>query len=168
MSTNFMLVLGVALIGMGIILFILEQFVPASGLLGVCAAVSFVAGIVLVFQVDTRLGLISAIVVVALIPVMLIIGLYYWPQSPMAQFLMLRGKEPGLYAQQGVAGGDAAADRAHLVGLHGEALTDLKPGGFCKIDGKRIECLSDGAFIPAGSTIRVTAVDGMQTKVRET
>lgn len=167
MSSNFMLILGIALLGLGVILFILEQILPASGLLGICAAVSFVTGTVFMFQIDTRLGLATAIIVVALIPVMLIIGLNYWPQSPMVHFLMLRGKEPGMYAQQGVAGADAAADRAHLVGLQGESLTDLKPGGFCKIEGKRIECLSEAGFIPAGTPIRVTSVDGMQTKVRE-
>jgi membrane-bound ClpP family serine protease len=167
MSNDLMIALGVALIGLGIILFVLEQILPASGVLGVSAAVSFVIGVVFMFKVNTQLGLVSAIIVIALIPVMLIIGLNYWPQSPMVQFLMLQSAEPGQHAQQGTAGGDAAAQRAHLIGLKGQALTDLKPGGFCKIDGKRTECLSESGFIKAGTSIQVTAVDGMQTKVRE-
>ncbi len=167
MTSDFMIILGVLLIGLGIIFFVLEQFLPTSGLLAICAAFCLITGVVFMFKVNTQLGLVSAIVVVALIPVMLTIGLYYWPQSPMAQFMALHTKEPGMHAQQGTAGGDAAAEREYLIGLQGQALTDLKPGGFCKIDGKRIECLSESGFISAGTPIRVTAVDGMQTKVQE-
>jgi membrane protein implicated in regulation of membrane protease activity len=38
--------------------------------------------------------------------------------------------------------------------------------GLIEIDGQRVEALAQSSFIPAGSKVRVSAVEGAQIKVR--
>ena len=49
----------------------------------------------------------------------------------------------------------SATPARKLVGATGTALTALRPSGVVKINGKRIDVISDGGFIEAGEQIRV-------------
>ncbi|HYE96985.1 MAG TPA: NfeD family protein [Rubricoccaceae bacterium] len=49
--------------------------------------------------------------------------------------------------------------RARLIGQVGVALSPLRPTGVAEIGGERVEVRTEGAFIAAGSRIRVVAMD---------
>lgn len=49
--------------------------------------------------------------------------------------------------------------RARYLGKKGVAMTPLRPTGIAEIDGERIEVVTEGEFIAAGSLIRVVAMD---------
>lgn len=49
--------------------------------------------------------------------------------------------------------------RARYLGKKGVAMTPLRPTGVAEIDGERIEVVTEGEFIAAGSLIRVVAMD---------
>jgi membrane-bound serine protease (ClpP class) len=53
-----------------------------------------------------------------------------------------------------------------LAGLSGQAVTPLRPSGVILIEGKRIDALTDGEFIEAGSSISVVRAHGMGVLVR--
>lgn len=150
-----------------IVLILIEFFIPSGGLIGLGAAVAAVAGIVLLFQVNTWLGLIGAIVCVAALPFIIAAGLKIFPNTPVYRWLVLANAPARAADARSIERGcaDGSADRA-LVGQEGEALTDLRPVGTCLIAGRRRECLAEGGVIPAGSRVRVTLADGMQVKVR--
>jgi membrane-bound serine protease (ClpP class) len=57
------------------------------------------------------------------------------------------------------------SDRQWL-GRTGAALSPLRPAGIAEIDGARVDVVSDGGFIDAGSPIEVTRVDGNRIVVR--
>ena len=61
---------------------------------------------------------------------------------------------------------DRTASRARLIGREGVALSPLRPTGVAEIEGERVEVCSDGAFIAAGSAIRVVAIDRTRFLVR--
>ena len=67
---------------------------------------------------------------------------------------------------------DADADavehdsRARMLGKKGTALTPLRPGGVAEIDGARVEVETEGAFVAAGSRVRVVAMDRRRYIVR--
>lgn len=67
---------------------------------------------------------------------------------------------------------DADADavehesRARLLGKTGTALTPLRPGGVADVDGARVEVETEGAYVAAGSHIRVVALDRRRILVR--
>jgi membrane-bound serine protease (ClpP class) len=60
----------------------------------------------------------------------------------------------------------AESDRS-FVGRTGTAVSPLRPAGIADIEGSRVDVVSDGAFIEAGSAIEVTRVDGNRIVVRK-
>jgi len=60
----------------------------------------------------------------------------------------------------------APLDQKKLVGLEGKAITTLRPSGAAEIDGRRIDVVSEGAFIPLGEKIVVDRVEGVRVIVR--
>ncbi|MFQ5570694.1 MAG: NfeD family protein [Rhodothermales bacterium] len=49
--------------------------------------------------------------------------------------------------------------RARYLGKTGVAITPLRPTGVIEVDGERIEVVTEGEFIAAGSAVRVVAMD---------
>jgi membrane-bound serine protease (ClpP class) len=60
----------------------------------------------------------------------------------------------------------AAANDRHWVGRTGTSLSPLHPAGIADIEGSRLDVVSDGDFIDAGSTVEITRVDGNRIVVR--
>ena len=56
--------------------------------------------------------------------------------------------------------------RARYLGKEGVATTPLRPTGVAEIDGERIEVVTEGEFIAAGSLLRVVAMDRRRYFVR--
>jgi membrane-bound serine protease (ClpP class) len=58
------------------------------------------------------------------------------------------------------AGYLSAPVRRELVGVEGVALTDLRPSGTGSFGEERIDVVSDGAYVPAGTPIRIVRAEG--------
>ena len=54
----------------------------------------------------------------------------------------------------------------NLVGRTGRVVTPLRPVGMCELDGRRIECIAESAFVPKDKEIKVVRVEGTQVTVR--
>ena len=67
----------------------------------------------------------------------------------------------------GVQGPDyvASGDHRSLVGRTGIATSYLRPAGVATVDGQRVDVLTEGDFVPAGSTVRVSRVEGARVFV---
>ena len=65
------------------------------------------------------------------------------------------------------AAGTLSEQPRSLVGQEGTALTGLRPAGKAKINGRLIDVVSDGPFIPQDRRIEVVAVSGNRVVVRE-
>lgn len=53
-----------------------------------------------------------------------------------------------------------------LVGSFGTAVSDLRPGGIVEIDGHRVDVITSGEFVPAGSAIEVVRDERYRRVVR--
>jgi membrane-bound serine protease (ClpP class) len=53
-----------------------------------------------------------------------------------------------------------SSDYSSLRGQSGFAASYLRPAGVALIDGRRVDVLTQGEFIPEGTPIRVTRVEG--------
>jgi membrane-bound ClpP family serine protease len=160
-----LLIWGLVLIGAAILLVVLEMFVPSGGTLGVTAGVLAIAGIICNFRADTTWGLISLGVVVVLGPFMGWMALRIWPSTPMGRRFIGAPSDDELERQR-LAQEEERQRRQALIGVEGVVLTDLRPVGIVDIKGQRFDALSETHFIPAGSRVRVTHLDGLQIKVR--
>ncbi|NNF59267.1 MAG: hypothetical protein HKN04_13610 [Rhodothermaceae bacterium] len=56
--------------------------------------------------------------------------------------------------------------RSRVLGQTGVALTPLRPTGVADLGGSRVEVVTEGAFIAAGSRVRVVAMDRRRYFVR--
>ena len=154
------------LLGLAVLLFFLEVFIPSGGIIGMLSVVSMVAGIVMLFRIDTTLGLVGAIVALAALPFLFGFALKIWPHTPIGRMLTLGNPESNSdKTPQASAGNMSDANPKALIGKTGKALTDLRPIGTCLIDGRRVDCIADHGLIKEGTTVRVAVSDGLQIKV---
>jgi membrane-bound serine protease (ClpP class) len=60
----------------------------------------------------------------------------------------------------------AARRRVELVGMDGVAVTDLHPSGTAQFGDERVDVVSEGSFVEAGTAVRVVRADGYRHVVR--
>ena len=162
-----LVVWAIILLGIAAALFFVEIFVPSGGLLGTLSAVCVVGGVVMLFQVNTTMGLIGAAAALLLLPFALASMLKIWPNTPIGRALTLRAPPSSRgvdQADQQLGGED---QNRNLVGQTGQAITDLHPVGMCLINGQREQCLAQDGVIDAGSTIQIVSAEPMQIKVKQ-
>ncbi len=156
------------LIGLGLVLMAVEVFVlPGFGVAGVLGILSLLGGLgssligagatweaVAGAAGRAALSLVAAIAVgVAL--------LRLFPRMPIGRRLIL---ETGLSA---VAGYTSEPEKDHRwLGHHGTTESPLRPSGIARLDGERVDVVSDGAFLEPGTPIEVIRVDGNRIVVR--
>ena len=152
-----------SLLGLALVLFVVEVFVPSGGIIGFFAFLVTMGGLVMLFLEDTVMGLIATILCVLLLPVLFGFSIWIWPSTPIARLFTLHMSQQRLTDPQG----EDLTTNDDLVGAEGRALTDLRPIGTCQINGRRTECLATTGVISAGQKVCVVSVDGMQIKVRK-
>jgi len=54
----------------------------------------------------------------------------------------------------------------NLVGRTGRVLTPLRPVGMCELDGRRIECITENAYVPKDKEVKVVRVEGTHVTVQ--
>ena len=59
------------------------------------------------------------------------------------------------------------ADYSHLIGVVGEAATDLRPGGRALVGGQLIDVIADGMPIDRGAKVVVVEVHATRVLVRQ-
>ena len=64
-------------------------------------------------------------------------------------------------------GGSLGKTYGHLVGKKGTAQSVLRPAGIAVIEGERVDVVTEGTFVDAGSSIEVLSADGHRVVVRE-
>ena len=153
---------GVALLG-------LELFViPGFGLAGVGGIIAIAAGLGMTL---VGAGATSAVIVGAFgrVAISMLVALAaglallrVLPRLPFGRHLVL---EAEMGAEQGYTS-PPESDRRQL-GRTGTALSPLRPAGVADIDGIRVDVVSEGDFIEAGTAIEVTRVEGNRVVVRK-
>lgn len=140
----------IAFLLIGLLLMIIEVFVPSGGFVGFSAL--FCVGISLwhAFQYSTRLGAIFVLVDFAVVPLTVALAFWLWTRSPMSRRFSL--KPPAL---DEIDVSHSPLNLPDVVGREGHALTPLRPSGHIEIDGRRYDGLAEEGFIPEGAVVRV-------------
>lgn len=143
----------------GVVLLIVEMHIPGFGAAGISALVAF--GIAILLAADTVVkGLVFTGVVLLTIAVIVVVFLVLLSRGKLSHGLILKAENTG---EAGFSsGGDAYQS---LLGRDGSAQTPLRPAGRASIDGRVCDVVSSGEFIPAGTPIRVTEVNGSRVVV---
>ena len=152
----------------GVILIGVEAFaLPGFGIAGVAGILAVIGALALSL---VGAGATIAIVINALgrVAVALLVAmaagaalLRFLPRLPFGRQLILR---EDLGADEGYT--SPPPEDARWRGRAGTAVSPLRPAGIADIDGERVDVVSDGSFIDAGTPIVVTRVDGNRLVVR--
>jgi membrane-bound serine protease (ClpP class) len=149
--------LEVALAVIGVIMLVVEMFIPGFGLFGFSGLGALALSIFLsvpdprnavAYMLWTALAGSAAFVLIA-------------------RRFSKRGLGKWLTLEQSAKGWESARpDLGALVGQEGEALTTLRPAGTAKFGEQRVEVVTEGDFVTAGTRIKVIQVQGVRVVVR--
>lgn len=163
---------GLILLGAALVLLFMELFVPSGGLIGVLAAVATIGSCVAFFQYDKTWGFVMAAVYLLLGPIVGIFVFRVWINSPLGRRMILGGEDMAAHDEEDLPFSDAHARQERmaqlrqLIGAQGVAVSPLRPVGFVKINGQRIDALAESGVIEADTPVVVTDVYDNQVKVR--
>ncbi len=160
-----LLLLGIGLLGLGVLLMVLEAFVPSGGILGIGALVSAAAGIVFLFKYDTTWGLTGLLATLVLGPMIFFWALKMLPSTPFGRTMVgPSGEEIAEAKAERIRGQRALRER--LLNQEGVALTDMRPSGVIEVGGQRHDAIAQGGVVDRGQRVRVVKVNGMTILVR--
>lgn len=149
------------LIAVGVILLLVEAFViPGFGVAGVLGLAAIVLSMFLsmIGNFPTVTDLLVAMYVLGF--AFIIVAFAGWqllrwlPQDRRAQGILHRT------SMTRDLGYTSSARRDDLIGLRGVAVTDLRPAGTARIGDERVDVVSAGPWIQAGTTVRVVSAEG--------
>ncbi len=141
---------------------VLETFIPSYGVLGFFSALSAVGGIALAFYAGPAEGAIVLCVSLVVFPMALYYGFKWWPHTPVGRRVLLRVPTE----EEVLPDTPQLRQLKLLVGKVGRAKTVMLPSGPVEIDGRTVDCVSEGMPIEAGQIVKVIEVRGMRVVVR--
>ena len=143
----------------GIFVLLAEIILPSGGVLTILALGCFGYSLYSVFtNVSVSVGMMFVAADVVILPIVLIAGLKLLAYSPVALRKSLK-KTDGVTSQSEKLGG--------YMGKTGTTVTNLRPAGTARIDGRRVDVVSRGEFIEKDKPVIVIAVEGNRVVVRE-
>ena len=149
----------IALAVLGVLGILLELHVfPGHGLSGALGLLALAAAVFLAFGAAFSVVAIQAISIAIVLSVVLFaVFVRMAPQSAYFRRITFTNVQgPEFVANRDFRG---------LVGHMGVATSYLRPAGVAHVDGERVDVLTEGDFLPAGSAIRVSRVQGSRVFV---
>lgn len=138
------------LVMLGIVLLGFEIFVP-GGLLGIIGFVALTSAIVIAFtSINTTAGIISIIGTFVIFMIYMYLWVAVFPKTRLGKRFELSENVEG----------SGTEDGSNLLDQIGEAVTDLRPGGFASINGRRVDVVAASGFINVGEPIKVIKAVG--------
>jgi membrane-bound serine protease (ClpP class) len=169
--------LALFLFAVGVALVLLEVLIPSFGLLTLMALACFGLS---VWRASVESGPTAAWAMGIVAPVVTIVILYagikFIPKTSWGRGLVLSSPEdegttlpPSAIESSRLSweGGTSQATLSEFVGKEGVAQSDLRPVGIVVVDGRRVDCVTEGAMIDAGSRVKIIQVRGNRVVVRQ-
>ncbi|MGH7330535.1 MAG: NfeD family protein [Polyangiaceae bacterium] len=156
-SNTLVILLGIA----GIVLIMLELHVfPGHGISGIAGALALIGAVFLAFGGIPFVFVTAQALAIAIV----LSALAFWlasrvfPESAWLRRIAFSAEQGPDYV--------ASRDYRALIGKTGIATSYLRPAGVATIDGHRVDVLTEGDFVPAGTAVTVTRVEGARVFVR--
>jgi membrane-bound serine protease (ClpP class) len=144
----------------GIVLIILEFFIP-GGISGILGFAAIVGSLFLASNNAVHMAVSLLIAVAVSIGISILLVKVFGKKMRFFKKMILTDSTN---TEQGYV---SNRNRTELLGLMGEALTDLRPSGTVLIDNERVDVVSEGSFILKGTRVKVVKVEGARIVVRE-
>jgi len=156
-------IVSILLLGLGIGLIFLELFVPSGGVIGVLAACSLIAAVVLAYIGGGMLfGTIILSVTAIALPVSIVGAIRLWPKTPMGRAILGKPRS----SEDVLPNGETYTVLKTLKGRRGKAKTAMLPSGIVVIDKREHDAVSVGMPIERGQAVQVVAIETNHIVVR--
>jgi membrane-bound serine protease (ClpP class) len=157
-GTSDSLVVCLAVIGLvGVLLEL--HVLPGHGVAGILGLAALLSAVVFAFGFPIALVAAQSLAIaIVLTVVIFFFAARLFPQNAFVQRLAFTGVQGKEYI--------AAPDRRSLIGHAGYATSYLRPAGYAAINGQKVDVLTEGEFVAAGTPVVVTRVEGARVFVR--
>ena len=147
----------------GLVLMLVEVFMPGFGLPGISSILLLLASVVMLWlKAGPLAGFGLMLIIVALMAIALSITLRSASSGRLSKSPIIL-KE----AERPEDGYTAASDMSIFIGREGETRTVLRPSGIANFDDVRLNVVSDGMYIKQGVEVRIVRVEGSRIVVEE-
>ena len=150
--------LEIGLAVLGVLLLVIEAFIPGFGVFGIGGVVATASSVFLAVDSPQRATSYLMWTAVAFMFTLFAI-LRGLSKRGLGKALTLEQHHSKTYVPE-------RADLSGLVGREGKALTTLRPAGGAVIGTERVDVVTEGEFIAAGTPVKVIRVDGARVLVR--
>lgn len=147
---------------LGLVLLIIEVFMPGFGLPGITGIILELVCIALTyFGHGSMAALAATLIILAVIAIAISLALRSANKGRLSKSAVILTETES--AEEGYV---AAQDMEVFFGKVGQTTTVLRPTGMAEFDGVKLNVQSDGEYIPKGETVWVERVDGVRVVVR--
>ncbi len=143
--------LSLLLLSAGILVIVVEMFIPSAGVLGIVAATLLISGVVVAFMHSLFFGLGVLSGTSLAMPLLFWLLVKVWPLTPLGKAILMNDTNENVLPE---------SDLDKMIGQVGIAKTKMLPSGTVVIDGSRHDAVSDGFAISPDDVVKVTAVRG--------
>ena len=144
----------------GIVLLLIEAFIPGLGVFGIGGALSVSVSIVLAAS-TLEAGIAMLLGSMFLSGLVSFFSLRLLSRKGVLRKIIL---EDSATKEQGYTSSPSMQD---FEGREGITLTALRPSGTVDIDGKRVDAVSEGQYIVKNAKVKVVKIEGIRVVVRE-
>lgn len=142
----------------GLLLLVVEVFIPGFGIAGGTGLVLLIIGIITTARTPTDV-LVMVIILLLLVGIVLTIVLRSAKKGLIARRLILHS------AARHEEGFSTSEDTSDMIGKVGVTLTVLRPAGSAEFGDERVDVVSEGTFIGKGTKVRVIRTEGRRVVV---
>ncbi|MBL8754530.1 MAG: hypothetical protein JNK15_14595 [Planctomycetes bacterium] len=142
----------------GLALLAAEVLFVSFGVIAALSGVSLLSAIFFAFQDSTSFGVTMVVVEAVAAPIVLTLAFKLLPKTPFGKALILDGPTQS-------PGAGTPAELASLVGKRGVTESPLRPAGFARIDGKKVDVVTRGEMLDARCEVKVLEVHGSRVVV---
>ncbi|MEC9490419.1 MAG: NfeD family protein [Halanaerobiales bacterium] len=148
----------VVLFIIGVILILAEVFIiPGFGIAGISGITAIFISLFFIFP-NTSIAINVLLAVILITLVIAIFMVRKFGSSHLWRSISLESDSKNYYS---------STSKKDYLNREAKTISKLRPAGTIKIDGKRIDAVSEGSFIEKGKRVKVIAVAGSRIVVRE-
>lgn len=144
----------------GVILLIVEAFMPGFGVPGISGIILLLAGVAMTwYEYGAMVGLGTTVAVLALVGVAISVSLKSASSGRLSKSDLILNDTETLPSEN--------ADMQLLVGKEGVVKNTLRPVGTAEFDCGKLHVTSDGEYVSEGQKVRIVRVEGTQIFVNK-
>ena len=145
----------------GVVLLLVEVFMPGFGIPGISGCALLGAGIIMSWiQFGAKVGLGVTVVVLALLAILISIAMRSVAKGKL-------GKSEFVLNDDMSSEREEKDDMLSLIGEVGEVSTVLRPVGVAEFECGRLNVMTEGEYIERGAKVKITRVDGTNVFVKK-